>query len=216
MQLKSLLLPALASAAYAESTVTSMFIYGSGEQPLAASIVGNDASATTYSINCPPGTESDECGMGPGITVVAGDKATTYMMDDGDRFHLTANCTVSNSRAVCTHSMGGPDANFPGVETTTTKVNYMPVTVTAGSVTSAGHMTTLTGTVGASSTSSSSDSSAEETGSGSASASEGSSSGAAASKTGDSDEPTETGAASRVMAMSALGLVGVAVMGSLL
>lgn len=176
--------------------------------------------------------------MGPGITVVAGDKATTYMMDDGDRLyvlsfpsfllysfvlicgfmysHLTANCTVSNSRAVCTHSMGGPDANFPGVETTTTKVNYMPVTVTAGSVTNAGHMTTLTGTVGASSTSTSSDSSAEETGSGSASASEGSSSGAAASKTGDSDEPTETGAASRVMAMSALGLVGVAVMGSLL
>jgi hypothetical protein len=41
MQLKSLLLPALASAAHAESTVTSMFIYGSGEQPLAASIVGN-------------------------------------------------------------------------------------------------------------------------------------------------------------------------------
>lgn len=41
MQLKSLLLPALASAAYAESSVTSMFIFGADEQPLAASIVGN-------------------------------------------------------------------------------------------------------------------------------------------------------------------------------
>lgn len=136
--------------------------------------------------------------------------------------HLSVECAVSNSRAVCTESAGGPDANFPGVETATDKVTLFPVTVTAGSVTSAGHLTTLTGTVGASSTSTSSGAEAEETGgaSASASASEGSSSGAAASKTGDADEPTETGAASRVMGMgmgmSAFGVVGVVVMGAVL
>ncbi|OJJ07173.1 hypothetical protein ASPVEDRAFT_46535 [Aspergillus versicolor CBS 583.65] len=186
-----------------------MFIFGADEQPLAASIVGNDASATTYSINCPPGTDSTECGMGPGMTVVAGDKVTTYMMDYADSFHLTAECTVSKSRAVCNRSVGGPDANFPGVETTTAKVQYFPVTVTAGSVTSAGHMTTLTGTVGAEETSTSTSS---------ASASEESSSGAVASQTGDADGPTETGAASRVMGMgmSAFGVVGVAVVGAVL
>jgi hypothetical protein len=41
MMFSSLLIPALASVAYAESTVTSMFIFGADEQPLAASIVGN-------------------------------------------------------------------------------------------------------------------------------------------------------------------------------
>jgi hypothetical protein len=119
---------------------------------------------------------------------------------------------------VCNRSVGGPDANFPGVETTTAKVQYFPVTVTAGSVTSAGHMTTLTGTVGAEETSTltSSGSDAEETDS--ASASEESSSGAVASQTGDADGPTETGAASRVMGMgmSAFGVVGVAVIGAVL
>lgn len=134
--------------------------------------------------------------------------------------HLSVKCTISNSRAVCTESAGGPDANFPGVETATDKVTLFPVTVTAGSVTSAGHLTTLTGTVGASSTSTSSGAEAEETGDASASASEGSSSGAAASETGDADGPTETGAASRAigmgMGMSAFGVVGVVVMGAVL
>ena len=122
--------------------------------------------------------------------------------------HLTAECTISKSRAVCNRSVGGPDANFPGVETTTAKVQYFPVTVTVGSVTSAGHMTTLTGTVGASSTPTSSETD-------SATASEESSSGAVASQTGDADEPTETGAANRVMgmSMSAFGVVGVVVIG---
>lgn len=129
--------------------------------------------------------------------------------------HLTAECTISKSRAVCNRSVGGPDANFPGVETTTAKVQYFPVTVTAGSVTSAGHMTTLTGTVGASSTPTSG-ADTEETDS--ATASEESTSGAVASQTGDADEPTETGAASRVMgmSMSAFGVVGVVVIGAVL
>jgi hypothetical protein len=107
MIFSTLLIPALASIAYAESTVTSMFIYGADEQPLAASIVGNvgssprsspyysreklgiltvdrqDQTATTYSINCPPGTDSNDCGMGPGMTVVAGKDVTSWIFDDG-------------------------------------------------------------------------------------------------------------------------------------
>lgn len=46
-----------------------------------------DASATTYSINCPPGTDSNDCGMGSGMTVIAADETTTYIMNDGDNLY---------------------------------------------------------------------------------------------------------------------------------
>ncbi|KAL2865385.1 putative GPI anchored protein [Aspergillus lucknowensis] len=112
-----------------------MFILDADEQPLAASIVGNDATATTYSINCPPGTPGDECGMGPGMTLIAAGETTSYIFYSGEAFQYTAECSVGNSRAVCTESAGGSEANFPGVSTTTTAVKLMPVTVTAGEVT---------------------------------------------------------------------------------
>ncbi|KKK12840.1 hypothetical protein ARAM_001185 [Aspergillus rambellii] len=145
MMLKIALLPALACIAYAESTVTSMFIYGADNQPLAASIVGNDATATTYSINCPPGTDSSDCGMGPGLTLIAGPGATTtYKMDDGDEFYMTAVCSVGTEVAVCTDSMGGTGANFPGQHTSTADVDLLPVTVTAGSITSGDQPATTT------------------------------------------------------------------------
>lgn len=45
--------------------------------------VMQDATATTYSINCPPGTDSSDCGMGPGLTLIAGPK-TTMILDAPD------------------------------------------------------------------------------------------------------------------------------------
>ncbi|KAL2796689.1 hypothetical protein BJX66DRAFT_335673 [Aspergillus keveii] len=203
MIFSSLLLPALASVAFAESTVTSMFIYGADEQPLAASIVGNDQTATTYSINCPPGTDSNDCGMGPGMTVVAGKDVTSWIFDDGPAFQYTAICTVKNSKATCTESAGGPDANFPGVSTTTTTVDFMPVTITAGSVTETDASTTVSSTSAATSA-------AEASTSGAAQASEtpspsgGESESESASET--SEDATPTGAAVRVF--GAKGLMG--------
>ncbi|KAL5342174.1 hypothetical protein BJX70DRAFT_357114 [Aspergillus crustosus] len=135
MLFKSLLLPTMASLAYAESTVTSMFMYGADEQPLAASIVGNDASRTTYLVNCPPGTDSNDCGMGPGQTVIAGKDVTSWIFDEAPEFIFTAECSIKGTKAICTESAAGSDANFPGVFTSTTTVDYQPVTVTAGSIT---------------------------------------------------------------------------------
>ncbi|KAL3437022.1 hypothetical protein BDV09DRAFT_163515 [Aspergillus tetrazonus] len=208
MMLSSLLLPALASLAIAESTVTSMFIFGADRQPLAASIMGNDASATTYSINCPPGTDSNDCGMGPGMTVIAADETTTYIMNDGDNFNFTAECSVGKSIADCTASAGGPDANFPGVETATEEVSYIPVTVTAGSVTSAGGSTATSASTSSSSTGSSA--SEEATAAGSASASRASET---ASQTAEETaaQPSETGAAVRVTGVVGLVVGGAAV-----
>ncbi|KAL4992689.1 hypothetical protein BDW68DRAFT_172717 [Aspergillus falconensis] len=207
MMFSSLLLPALASVAVAESTVTSMYIFGADKQPLAASIMGNDASATTYSINCPPGTDSNDCGMGPGMTVVAAGEATTYIMNDGDDFQYTAECSVVKSDATCTVSAGGSDANFPGVEITTEEVSYMPVTVTAGSITSAGGSSTAsTSTSASTSTGSPSSASAEATAAGSASA----------TRASETAEPSETGAAVRVTGVVGLvaGAAAVALMGA--
>ncbi|KAL6231210.1 hypothetical protein BDW75DRAFT_50160 [Aspergillus navahoensis] len=203
MMFGALLLPALASVAIAESTVTSMYIFGADEQPLAASIMGNDASATTYSINCPPGTDGNDCGMGPGMTVIAAGEATTYIMNDGDDFQYTAECSVGKSAATCTLSAGGADANFPGVETTTAEVSYMPVTITAGSVASAGASSTA-------STSTGSSTSAETTAAGSASASQASET---ASRTAEETgaDPSETGAAVRVTGVVGLVVGGAAV-----
>ncbi|KAL4742683.1 hypothetical protein BDV11DRAFT_6768 [Aspergillus similis] len=212
----SALLPAMASLAIAESTVTSMYIFGADRQPLAASIMGNDASATTYSINCPPGTDSNDCGMGPGMTVIAADETTTYMMDDGDNFQFTAECSVGKSIATCTTSAGGPDANFPGVETTTEEVSYMPVTVTAGSVTSTG-----ASTASSTSTSGSTSSSSTGTGTGSSASEEATAAGSAsatrasetASQTAEETaaQPSETGAAVKVTGVVGLVVGGAAV-----
>ncbi|KAF4976016.1 hypothetical protein FZEAL_7272 [Fusarium zealandicum] len=44
------------------SLVTSLLLPGYGEQPLVAEVLGADATATTYLLNCPPGTDSNDCG----------------------------------------------------------------------------------------------------------------------------------------------------------
>ncbi|KAL4876327.1 hypothetical protein BJY04DRAFT_142848 [Aspergillus karnatakaensis] len=207
---KSLLLPAMASLAYAESTVTSMFMYGSDPQPLAASIVGNDATATTYLINCTPGTPGDECGMGPGMTLIARKDVTSWIFDDAPSFVYTAQCSIKGTDAICTESAGGPDANFPGVETTTTTVDYQPVTITAGSITDAEPTATSTAESTdsvAESTQTSSAAQASETASQTASETES----ATETETGDAEDATPTGAAVRLTGTASAVFAAVAV-----
>ncbi|KAL4790668.1 hypothetical protein BDV19DRAFT_371858 [Aspergillus venezuelensis] len=207
MMYKSILLPALASLAYAESTVTSMFMYGADTQPLAASIVGNDATATTYSINCPPGTDGSDCGMGPGLTLIAANPSTTYIMNDKPEFYWTVRCSVGDSTAVCTDTAGGPDANFPGTSTTTTDVGLMPVTITAGSITSASD-SEPTSTSASDSSSSTADDGGEATPTSSPSeSSQTPSETASQTETGSESDPT--GAATKVN-----GIVGMVVGGA--
>ncbi|GKZ30289.1 hypothetical protein AbraIFM66950_008625 [Aspergillus brasiliensis] len=139
---------AATSMVSATATVTSMFIFDTDPQPLVASI---DATATTYSINCAPGTDSSDCGMGPGLTLIAEPTTTTMILDSPDEdFYYTCVCSVDGTmRAVCTETASGADANFPGTSTTTVVggLDPIPVTITAGSVTSvaasAAHTTTV-------------------------------------------------------------------------
>jgi hypothetical protein len=90
--------------ATAQSSVVSLFIPDTDPQPLAASIVGQvrtyalveilklnetdqhpqDAGAVTYSINCPPGTDGSDCGMGPGMWYTSASKTIEWAMSEPD------------------------------------------------------------------------------------------------------------------------------------
>ncbi|KAL4987425.1 hypothetical protein BDW68DRAFT_108953 [Aspergillus falconensis] len=153
MTMKSLLLPALASLACAESTVTSMFIPGFDQLSIVASIAGSDATATTYSMTCPaPYDNEEECGMGTGLTVIQAGKAMTYMMDEGDAYSFSGECTIDGTTAACTGSATGLGDGLPASQTYKTYAKYMPVTITAGSVTDAATTPATTSTAEATST----------------------------------------------------------------
>ncbi|CBF69396.1 hypothetical protein AN6471.2 [Aspergillus nidulans FGSC A4] len=136
--MKSFLLPALASLACAGSTITSMFLPGFSKESIVASVAGNDDTATTYSMTCAASYDNEEeCGMGNGLTVVKAGKAMTYMMDEGDAYSFSGECTVDGTTAACTGSATGSGDGLPASQTYKTYAQYVPVTITAGSITDA-------------------------------------------------------------------------------
>ncbi|KAJ5150834.1 uncharacterized protein N7482_010086, partial [Penicillium canariense] len=150
---------AISGLVTANSSVVSLFIPGADPQPLAASIVKEGAGTTTYSINCPPGTDGSDCGMGPGMWYTSASKSIEWSMSEpavGLYLIMTDSwggvvCSVGGTTtAVCTEIMSGTGANFPGTSTIDvpqSELTYLPVTVTAGpaSATSASTTTESTG-----------------------------------------------------------------------
>ena len=65
---------AAAAGAQQTTVVSIMLPFGSDDQTIYASVVGASPAATTFAISCPPGTDSDECGLGTGFTLVSGPK----------------------------------------------------------------------------------------------------------------------------------------------
>ncbi|KAF3387586.1 hypothetical protein F1880_000729 [Penicillium rolfsii] len=133
--------------ATAQSSVVSLFIPDTDPQPLAASIVGQNAGTTTYSINCPPGTDGSDCGMGPGMFYTSASKTIEWAMSmPDDDFSARVVCSMGGTTtAVCTEMMSGTGANFPGTSTSDlaqSEITYLPVTVTAGPTTTASASTT--------------------------------------------------------------------------
>ncbi|OGM40518.1 GPI anchored protein [Aspergillus bombycis] len=204
MAVKLLMGLAMAGLISASSSVTSMFLLGLDPQSLEASIVGNDATATTYSVSCAPpptATASDEddygydCGLGPGLTVTDASPTIIYELNEKPEFYMTVKCSVAGTTsAVCTETAGGPEANFPGTTISTiqqSEMAFVPVTITAGSVTSVAATASATttaesgsqGTTSAAQTSSKS--SASSSGSSSSSSSSAVSTGGMPQITGD-------------------------------
>ncbi|KAB8235624.1 hypothetical protein BDV23DRAFT_166542 [Aspergillus alliaceus] len=186
MTMKLLMGLAMAGLISANSSVTSMFLLGLDPSSLEASIVGNDATATTYSITCAPSptttasNDEDEydCGLGPGLTLTDMSPTTIWELNEKPNFSYTVNCSLAGTTsAVCTAIAAGPDANFPGTTIGTVQQSemvYVPVTITAGSTTSAAASASATttsesGSKGAASTTHTSKSSASSSGSSSSS-----------------------------------------------
>ncbi|KAF4166924.1 hypothetical protein CNMCM6936_005833 [Aspergillus lentulus] len=208
--LASQLLLSLAAAGLvsAQNTVTSMLIYGADPQPLVASIVGSDATATTYSINCSPGTDSSDCGMGPGLTLVAGPTTTVLKMDEPEEdFHWTVSCSVGGTTtAVCTETASGAAANFPGVSSSIFSNNLplMAVTITAGSGAGAGATSATASATATATTAATATATASGKSTASEDASKTSSTGSSAVSTGGM--PRVTGGAAGLLGAAALAL----------
>jgi hypothetical protein len=129
--LSSATLLALIHFCHAQSIVLTIPFYGYDTQPIDASVVSVDSTATILHLECAPGTDSNDCGLFPSQTLTIG--PSTYHMDtSGDDYTGTQDCM---STSICAESAGGAGANYPGESTTTYEsadIGYMPVTVTAG------------------------------------------------------------------------------------
>ncbi|KAJ5102486.1 hypothetical protein N7532_003015 [Penicillium argentinense] len=133
---KALLTLGTAALAAAESSVVSLFIPDVEGTALVASVVAQSAGMTTYSINCPSGTDSSDCGVAPGLTLTSGSKTVEWSMSEPGEFFGRIVCEMGGTTtATCTETDSGSGANFPGTHTMTfasSDISSLPVTITAG------------------------------------------------------------------------------------
>jgi len=136
---------AFAGLSSAQSTV-SLFLAGTDPMPLLASVIGSDATATTYAVQCPPGTDGNDCGIGGGLILTQGPATVAYTMEliyeNGTSIYTAysgyLDCSMGGTTtAVCTESNAGPEANDPGMSTTTyagSEIEYQVATLTSSSL----------------------------------------------------------------------------------
>ncbi|KAJ5532969.1 hypothetical protein N7513_000684 [Penicillium frequentans] len=201
----SLLLATVGLAA-AQSSVVSLFIPFADPQPLVASIMGESAGTTTYSINCPAGTDGSDCGMGPGLYMTAGPTTMRYSMSEpAEDFYDSILCSLGGTTtAACTEIASGTGANFPGTETGTfakTDITMLAVTVTAGP----------TATSASTTTDAKHTSSADKTGTTEAAGTTGSGSSTSGAASTSQTSATSTGGLSRVTGNPGIALGGAAI-----
>ncbi|KAF2621423.1 hypothetical protein BU25DRAFT_416092 [Macroventuria anomochaeta] len=146
-------LASLIGFAAAQSTTLSIPFYGFDTQAIEASVVSANPSATTMQLACPSGTDSNDCGLFPYMTLVYG--PSTYHLDmgvgDANAFTGTVDCS-RGATVTCAEFATGSEANFPGSSTTTYEgenIAALPVTVTSGAEKLGGTQATATGSAGA-------------------------------------------------------------------
>ncbi|KAF7561738.1 hypothetical protein G7046_g2397 [Stylonectria norvegica] len=137
--------------------VTSLLVPGTDPQPLVAEVIGAEASATTYVLNCVSGTDGNDCGtynetitLGPWAskTLAPGADATgdfdlyVNTPDEYDPWKFSVHCQMSRSIAqgCTTVNIGGNNNGSPTATLASTALkeygfatfDYMSVTITAG------------------------------------------------------------------------------------
>jgi hypothetical protein len=117
--------------------VTSLLLYMADKQPLEASVIGADQSATTLSITCPSGERSAYCGFSPGMTWTQyGTTSFDAVMIDDSMEPVTVDwhCIYDTTKSpICSNTATSPG----GAEQLTTtlsssEISFLPVTITGG------------------------------------------------------------------------------------
>ncbi|KAJ5335894.1 hypothetical protein MYU51_020293 [Penicillium brevicompactum] len=121
----------------AGDSVISLFIPDTDPQPLVASIVAQNSATTSLSVNCPSSTKSEICGMGPGLFLTTAPTSVEYLISDsaGSIYDHVVCFMTGTTSGVCTATITGHGANFPGTSTSTLnqdQITSLPVTVIAG------------------------------------------------------------------------------------
>lgn len=79
------LISALAGSALAQSTtVVTILMPQVDQQTIHASVVSAGPTATAYLLECPPGADSLDCGIGTNFRVTEGPSTLEYHMTGGD------------------------------------------------------------------------------------------------------------------------------------
>ncbi|KAL6881322.1 hypothetical protein J3F83DRAFT_721842 [Trichoderma novae-zelandiae] len=140
---RSLALLAFSSAVLAAQTTTvKLLLPFADPQPLVASVVAADSSATTYVIGCAPGTPDEDCGFGVSQTVTQGPTTYGFTMssfgDDGS-YTEAAQCKLSSAVDVASCHAAVTQTDSSGSVTATSSIGtvtfldlQLPVVVTAG------------------------------------------------------------------------------------
>ncbi|KAK3997383.1 hypothetical protein QBC44DRAFT_315938 [Cladorrhinum sp. PSN332] len=134
----SLLLSAgLAAVTAAQTTTVTLLLPLLGEtKTIFGSVIDANPTATTYSVNCPPDMDSNDCGLGTGFKVVGGPKTVSVDMP-GEEATVNFGCNLSPETAVCAGTMigGSPVTTIVTTEAfaaTDLEDLYVPITITAG------------------------------------------------------------------------------------
>ncbi|KAJ5369679.1 uncharacterized protein N7496_005771 [Penicillium cataractarum] len=201
MGFKTLLNLATLGLVAAETSVVSLFIFHANPQSLVGSAVATNAGTTTYSINCGPDVESQECPLLPGLLYTAGPKTVEWSLKYPYDSYGRVVCSMGGTTtAVCTDVMPSTGSLSQPSETTTLagdQIYLNPVTITAGPSASATDASTAMKTTSNSGSTGNTASAPQQSGS-------------SASSSGDATK-TSTGGLPQVTANSKVVLGGAAV-----
>ena len=138
----------LRSRAIAQSSsITSIWAFDLDAQTLVASVVEANPTADVLAIQCPPGTDSDVCGVPSAVTITQGPSSlravytvvadvvygATEALVSGS-VTVTLECARSvSTEAACTYAGEGEGFTTSMVVTVTnTDLSFVPITITAG------------------------------------------------------------------------------------
>ncbi|KAK4160758.1 hypothetical protein QBC43DRAFT_324900 [Cladorrhinum sp. PSN259] len=143
----------LAAVTAAQRTTVTLLLPLGDTQTIFGSVIAANPTATTYSVNCPPGMDSNDCGLGTGLRVISGPK--TVSVDMGmEGASANFGCKIEPETAVCSGTLADTESTVVTTETLSAsdlKDLYAPVTITAG----AEKLAAATGGAGVTTTSSS-------------------------------------------------------------